>query len=41
MANLLTYWALRSTLDMTELCATSLAPPALPRATERRLVTAT
>jgi hypothetical protein len=41
VANLLTYWALRSTLDMTELCATSLAPPALPRSIERRLVTAT
>jgi hypothetical protein len=41
VANLLTYWALRSTLDTTELCATSLAPPALPRAPERRLVTAT
>jgi hypothetical protein len=41
VANLLTYWALRSTLDTTELCATSLAPPAPARATERRLVTAT
>jgi hypothetical protein len=41
VANLLTYWALRSTLDTTELCATAQAPPAPVRATERRLVLAT
>ncbi|MGZ4304441.1 MAG: hypothetical protein ACXVSL_06180 [Solirubrobacteraceae bacterium] len=39
VANLLTYWALRSTLDTTELCATPPAPPVRARATERSLLT--
>jgi hypothetical protein len=43
VAGLLTYWALRSTLDTTELCATKRlpAPRARPRPSQRPLVTTT
>jgi hypothetical protein len=41
VGNLLTYWALRSTLDITELCAVSQLTPRPVAAPPRRLVPAT
>lgn len=41
VGNLLTYWALRSTLDLTELCAVSQTTPRRTSASARRLVPAT